>query len=300
MRGRGVPRAAAALALLLTASCATVPERPMEQWLGVLPDSGTLYISLSVQPSAAALKNAFKDAGPAFNDLGTIVDMTRKLYASVTLVPGQRPMFSAVALGNYPSFFVGFRLGTSADWKGKNSAAGSWFENSKAGLQVSVPADSVLVASTGDIEALIPRLRESPAMPVPPEVARDMEQSDLVLYLPEMPAAVTDRTAGAMRVPVKQVWMTARKTESGYQVGGTANTETERDAKLLAVVMRLGLVAWLRSQNLSNTGDRLSGVTVLPRGNQLVLSGLSFTDEEIIPVILALIAGPETENGSGS
>jgi hypothetical protein len=290
MRARGVLWSAAALSLFL-ASCATVPERPMEQWLGLLPDSGTLYVSMSVQPMSAALKKAFKDAGPAFKDLGTIVDMTKKMYASVTLVPEQAPRFSAVALGNYPSFFVGFRLGTSADWKGKSSEAGSWFENAKAGLQVSVPADSVLVASTGDIETLIPRLRESPAMPVPPDVARDMEQSDLVLYLPELPSSITEKAAGTMRIPVKQVWLTARKVAAGYEVGGTANTETEKDAKLLAVVMRLALVAWLRSQALENPGERLSRVTVQPQSNQLVLSGLSFTDEEIVPVILSLISG---------
>jgi hypothetical protein len=156
-----------------------------------------------------------------------------------------------------------------------------------------------MIASSGDIEALIPRLRESPAMPVPPDVALDMEQSDLVLYLPELPASVTEKAAGTMRIPIKEVWLTARKTASGFEVGGTANTETEKDAKLLAVVMRFALAAWLRSQNLPNSGDRLTGVTVLPEGNRLVLSGLSFTDDEIAPVILSLISGaaPLSESG---
>jgi hypothetical protein len=293
MRVRRLILFTASLSLIAVVSCTTVPERPTEQWLGVLPDSGTLYLSMSVPPSAASLKKVFTDAGPAFADLGSIVDMTKRLYASVSFIPDQSPRFSAVALGNYPSFFVGMRLGTSADWKGKNSAAGSWFENSKAGLQVSVPADSVLVASTGDIETLLPRLAGSPAMSVPAEVARDMEQSDIVVYLPELPSSVLEKAEGAMRIPVKQVWMRAMKTEGGYIVGGTAVTETEKDAKLLSVLMKFALVAWLRSQKIEGSADRLSGVTVKAQGAGLALSGLFFTDAEIAPVILSLVSGSQ-------
>jgi hypothetical protein len=295
MRARGFSWLAAAVPLFVTVSCVTVPDRPVDQWLGVLPDKGTLYLSMSVAPTAASLKKAFADAGPAFADLGSIVDMTKKLYASVTLVPDQGPRLSAVALGSFPSFFVGMRLGTSADWKGKNSAAGSWFENSKAGLQVSVPADSVLVASTGDIETLLPRLAGSSAMGVPPEVLQDMESTDIVLYLPELPPSVMEKTAGAIRIPIKRVWLRAQKNADGFEVGGTATTETEKDAKLLAMVMRLALVAWLRSQNIEGSADRLSGVTVKAQGAGLVLSGLVLKDSEIAPLILSLVSGPAKE-----
>ncbi len=288
MKKRLGPAAAAAV-LLALASCVSVPERPTEQWLGVLP-SATFYISLSVPPSAGALKKIFAEAGPEFADLATIVDMTKRLYASVTPAKEGPPKFSAVALGNYPSFFVGFRLGTSADWTGKSSQAGNWYENKKAGLQVSVPADSALVASMGDIETLLPRLQGSAAMPVPQEVALDMDRSDLVLYMPEVPPDIVEKAAGTMRIPIRQVWLTAHKTDAGYMVGGTAVTETEKDAKVLAVVMRLALVAWLRSQPLDNPGDRLSGVKVVPQGSSLALSGLSFTDTEIMPVLLSLIS----------
>jgi hypothetical protein len=297
MRIRHLICCSAAAAALLLASCVTVPERPTDQWLGVLPDGGTLYLSMAVPPSAAVLKKAFADAGDAFKDLGQIVDMTKRIYASAALIPDKDPKFSVVALGNYPSFFVGLRLGSSADWKGKSSTAGSWFENQKAGLQVSVPADSALVASTGDIEILIPRLAGSAPMPVPPDVARDMEQSDLVLYLPELPASITEKTAGSLRIPLKEVWLTARKTAGGYEVGGSANTETEKDAKLLAMFMKIALVAWLRSQKIEGSADKLPAVTVQPQGSRLVLSGLSFTDDEIIPVILSLVNGKK-EDGS--
>jgi hypothetical protein len=275
--------------LLALSSCASVPERPPAEWLGVLPADSTLFVSLSIPPSAGMLKRALDDAGPDYADVKTLLDMTRRMYVAVSLAPEKAPRYWAVALGSYPSALIGWRLGGNADWKGMSSAMGKWFQSEKRGLQVSLPADSVLLASNGGIEALFPRLRGSPALTLPPEVVKDMEKADLVVYIPELPGTVAGSDSGSIRMPIHEVWLDARRGGSSYVVGGTVNLTSEKEARLLTLVLKIGLVAWMRSQNLADAGERLKAVSIAPSGTQVILSGLSFTDDEIVPAFLSLI-----------
>jgi hypothetical protein len=282
---------AAGLLLALLASCATIPEKSAPQWLGVLPDDGTLYVSLSVQSSLSTIKKALTQAGPAYNDVASLLDMTKKLYIAITLVPGEAPRFSAVALGSYPTFLLGLRLGSSAEWKSRSSQAGSWYQSAKGGLELGVPAGSVILFSNGNMGPLFSRLRQSAALSLPADVVRDMGKSDLVLYLPELPGGITEKAVGSVHIPIHETWLDARKDKNGYQVGGTVNLSTEKEARLLAMVMKLALVAWLRSQAIADVAERLDAISITPAGNQVVLTGLSFSEDEMVPLFMSLITG---------
>ncbi len=288
---------AASLALLL--SCRTpVPERPIAQWLGILPGDCTFYASLSVQPSANALKRAAKEAGPAYGDLGQAIDKTKRIYLGVTHVPDGPPRFSAVALGNYPSLLVGWRLGSSDDWTNRKSSGVKWYQRSDGGLQVCIPANSVFLASNGGIEDLIPRLKGSPSMSVPPEVSLDMESSDFVLFMPRLPQGLLDKSPEAGRPPIREVWVSARRSGQGFAVGGTANLETEKDAASFASVFRMVLVSWLRSRGLPNVAGRLKTVKIEAEGSVVILSGLVFAEDETVSALLSLITGAAGVGGS--
>lgn len=280
--------AAAALAFAALAGCVTIPQKSDAQWLGVLPDGGTVYISISVPPSRAVIKKALKDAGPAYGDISTLLDMTTRLYCSLTLVPDNPSRFSAAAVGSFPSTLMGWRLGGTG-WKKESGPAGTWYANQKAGLEISAPAKSVVLVSNGDIEEMLPRLRGSGTLDVPPDVVTDMETADLLIYMPELPGGIAEKTSGGISIPIREVWLDARRTPTGYQVGGTINLGTEKEAKLLVMVMKLALVGWMRSQSIADAAERLQAVTLTPDGARVVVSGLTFTDDEVIPVFLSLM-----------
>jgi hypothetical protein len=298
MRGKSARGSAASyvpLACILTAavlsSCVTVPPKTTGQWLGVLPPDSTIYISIHVKPSAAVFKRAIEEAGPAYNDLATLFDMTERMYLAVTLVPGDFPQFFILALGNYPTLILNWRLQGNADWKEMKSGQGSFFQGVKNDLQLAVPDGSTLLVSNGHINRILPRLSGSEELPLPPDVAEEMTDSDLVVFLPQLPGEILQRAQGNINVPIQQVWLDARKSQEGYEVGGTANVTTEREAKLVAVVMRLVLVAWLRSQQIPDVAERIGHISLAPEGNQVILTGLRFRDDEIVPVLISLIAG---------
>jgi hypothetical protein len=119
-----------------------------------------------------------------------------------------------------------------------------------------------------------------------------MLSSDFVLYMPELPGNLTESAAQkGMSLPIQEVWLNAVKGKDGYVLSGTVNTTTEREAKVVALALRLGLVAWMRSQSLPDAAERLKPVTVRPVGLQVKLAGLQVKDAEIIPLFLSFVKG---------
>ncbi len=119
-----------------------------------------------------------------------------------------------------------------------------------------------------------------------------MERTDLVLYMPELPGGLQQSAAqNGVHIPLKEIWMNAVKFKGGYTFSGTANTGSGQEAELLTLVLRLGIVGWMRSENLPDTAERLKMISVSPSGSQVKLAGLRFSDEEVIPFFLSLLKG---------
>ncbi len=284
---RILPAAAAALVL---ASCASVPSRLPSEWMGVLPENATMYLSFSVAGSADVIKKALKGAGPDLQDVSTLMDRTSRMVGAVTLSPGAPARFDVVALGNYPSGIIGMRLRGSKEWKETATAQGSYWQWSKAGLQMGIPNNGILLASNGGIETLLARWGTPVTLTIPPDAVADMKKSDFVLYMPELPGNLTESAAQkGMSLPIQEVWMNAVKVKGGYDLSGTVNTSSEQKAKVVALAVKLGLVAWLRSQQGPEAAERLKTVTVSPTGLQVKMTGLQVTDEEIVPLFLSLL-----------
>lgn len=261
-----------------------------------------MYVSLSVPPSLTVMKDALTKAGPAYSDISTLLEMTKQVYLAVTFAPDQTPQISAAAVGGYPSMILDIRLGSGKDWKPTSSPAGSWFKYARGGIRLCAASDTVVLLSNGGMKDLLPRLKDSQAVAIPPDVASDMDHADLVLYLPRLPGGLSGTSASGAHIPIQEVWMDAHKIADGYEVGGTVNLTSEKEAKLLAIVGRLALVAWLRSLNIADVADKLNSVSIEPQGNQVILSGLDFTEEEVAPVFLSLITGamPQQEEQTGA
>jgi hypothetical protein len=283
---------ASAAAVLFLASCASVPQRSPSEWLGALPEDATMYLSFSVSGSADVVKRALKAAGPDFQDVSSLMDRTNRLVGAVTLNRGSPARFDVVALGRYPSGIIGLRLRGNKEWKETPTPHGPYWQWSKAGLQMGIPNDGILLASNGGIEGLLSRWGSPVTLTIPPDAALDMKRSDFVLYMPELPGNLTESAAQkGMSLPIQEVWMNAVKVRGGYDLSGTVNTSSEQKAKVVALAVCLGLVAWMRSQEVKEAAERLKPVTVIPSGLQVKLAGLRVTDDEIVPLFLSFVKG---------
>jgi hypothetical protein len=300
-QGRAVARrlllaAGAAGVCFLLASCASLPARTPTQLMGVLPGDATLYASLRVRASEGMVRQLLASAqpgapaGPGAAELDQLLDRTERVVLSARLAAQQDPSFAAVALGSYPAGLMGCRLSGSRDWKKTKTPAGTYWQWKKTGLQVALPGSSVLLVASTGIEPLLERYRSPSQLPVPEEAALDMERRDLVLFLPVLPTGSAPGAGSA--VPIREVWLVGSKGPEAWSVSGTANTASERDARLVAVAMRFALVAWMRGQGFPGVAEKLRTVTVAPEGSQVRLAGLSFSEEELGQVLLSLLARP--------
>jgi hypothetical protein len=231
--------------------------------------------------------------GPSAAELDQLVDRTERIVLAATPVPGSPPSFAAVALGSYPAGLIGCRLSGSREWRKLGVGSAQYWQSKAAGLQVAVPGRRVLLAASGGIEGLLERYRAPVALPMPDEVRQDMESRDLVLFLPELPGSALPPGAG--QVPIREVWVIGAKGPDGWSVTGTANTASEKDAKLVALVLRFALVAWMRGQSIQGLAEKLRPVTIVPEASQVRLAGLSLSEEELGQVLLGLVAGQQAK-----
>lgn len=305
--GPGLARAARIAvvgALGLLASCASAPTRSPSEWLGVLPSDATLYVSFSVPTSAGLIRRTLKQGGPAYNDVAQLADRTSRAVLSVTLERGEPMRFAAIALGSYPAFLINMSLSGKKEWSQVSVADGSYFLFNKADLQVSVPNGGTLLASNGAMPTLLARYKTPVPLPIPPEVVSDMTKTDVVMYMPQLPGGIGESAFGqpaAMEsddrphLAIREVWVDATKTKEGYLLGGTMNTLTEEQARVLSLVLKIGIVAWMKSNNVSDAGDRLRSISVTPEGNSVRVSGIAVSDQEIMDLFLGLLRGPSEE-----
>lgn len=287
-----------AAAAVLLFSCATVPTRSTTEWAGVLPGDASIYISVSVTSSSKLIKKTLEKGGPDYRDVMQFADWTKRLLASVTLSRGAPTRFSAVALGDYPSFLIGVSLSGRKEWKQVKVPDGSFYTWNKAELQLSVPNNSTLMAANGSMPSLLQRYRTPVPLPIPPEVVSDMGKADVVLYMPRLPGGMgqddVDQPVaedGQMRLPVRDVWIDAMKTSGGYKVAATVGTPSEQKAKVVSLLLRIMIVAWLKGQNITNAAERLQSISVLPEGPQVKVTGITLSDEEILPLFFSFISG---------
>jgi hypothetical protein len=268
--------------------------------MGVLPGDATMYISVAVPKSLELIHKTLKGGGPAYNDVITLSNMTQRLLLSVTISPDAPLQFAAVALGGYPSVLMGWSLSGKKEWKQLSAPEGSYYAWNKANIQLSIPNGKILLATNGQMPTLLARYKMPVPLPIPPKVVSDMEQTDVVLYLPHLPGGVgaasadqpTAQDSGVRpHFSVRDVWVDAVKTSDGYTLGSTWNTETDQQARALAFVLKLGIVAWMKSSNLSNAGERLKAITVSPEGASVRVEGVRVRDDEVMPLVLTLLSG---------
>jgi len=293
---------------LLLASCATVPQRSQTEWMGVLPGDATMYISVLVPKSADLIRKTLKEAGPAYNDVITLSGMTKRLLVSVSVQKDAPMRFAAVALGGYPSVLIGISLNGKKEWKQESAPDGNFYLWNKANLQLSIPNGGTILAANGDMPALLSRYKTPIPLPIPAEVADDMAKTDIVLYMPQLPGGMGETTVGQPaasqsddrpHLGVREVWVGAMKSKDGYVLGATVNTGTEQQARALSFVLRVGIIAWMKSTNVPDVAARLRAITVSPLGASVRVKGVAVSDTEIMPLIISLLGGGPAAPGDG-
>ncbi|HET7838664.1 MAG TPA: hypothetical protein VFL04_02805 [Rectinemataceae bacterium] len=93
---------------------------------------------------------------------------------------GALPALDAVFLGDYPFRAASLVLGSQPGWRREGQA----FANAATGIRAAVPGPAVMLASTGDYDDLLARVKTPPGSPIPRRLEA-LSSKELMVWVPE-------------------------------------------------------------------------------------------------------------------
>jgi hypothetical protein len=221
-----------------------------------------------------------------------LLDRAEEVYACLFLTGASAEAELAV-IGRYPRDLVGVRLDLSCDWV-RHESAQPWQPYWRARgrpLEVCSPASGLLLAAQGAegaMQRMLARRLRPEAGPVERARAGDPRVGPFLagaalfacLPLPGVPAGV---------LPVRQLWLAARREGEGYELGALAalaGAPEAPNARALASLVRLAAASWLRKAGIAEVPARLRALEVTVEADVLAARGLRLSEAELQALLL--------------
>jgi hypothetical protein len=149
----------------------------------------------------------------------------------------------AVFIGDYPFRAAALALGSQPGWKREGPA----FANAATGIKAAVPGPSVMLATTGDYELLLARVKSPGASPIPRRLDA-LSSKELLVWVPDPFKGLAAAFVGeAMGVPARGLLVSATRKagapgpEKVYVVTVAFAMADARSARIFRPAFRL---AW--------------------------------------------------------
>jgi len=300
-RRRRVARAlGAALALAGLAGCATRGEPVPTFPESLLLTDYTTWFAADVAGNRELVSGVLAELD---SELAGVADRTTRIVGGARLLPGSAAEFSAVATGDFPRRAVMLALrrdeGFERETTGVAGQRAVYFRQTDAELQLALPADDVLYASTGRVlEMLEPR---PPAeFTMEPDVYRALrrvgtEDGPIALVVFREPGRGALQSIGvdpgALPLESISLAITNASVAGELELGGALGLRTERDAVLFGRVGRLFVIVFARALGLEAANLRDS-VRVEARGADVVFAGIPLGRDELVAAIRRVAGEP--------
>ena len=277
------------LIVFIVTSCATRPPvrpRSFIELLGVLPPESTFFFSMNIHSSGELLQDIFEAAEIESKEIERILNKTSRLYAGVFLSPFIPASTSLIAVGGYSRSLVCLPLALSKKWH-KVKLSESYWQHKESSLQVAHPERSIILVSSGSIERMFERLRNPRPYLFPEDVFVELENADILVFFPVLP--LTMDSSRLEKLHIRRVWITADKAEQDYEITGVFDLTEIEESRLLESVFRLIIIAWMRKAEMGNLAERLRGMEITVVGQRVRISGLQFSNEELVEILKTLL-----------
>ena len=235
------------------------------------------------------------------------IDRTYRIYGALSA-----GHIYLIGIGDYPGFLFSIGMKQNSDWKEMTmSVAGrsrSYWQQVKGGshLQLALTGGGTLIASDGDIATLFARqergVTASPA--VPDSVVNRFSSEDLVLYAPSSTPTSTP-SAGFSPSLFGQLLVLGARTGSvaaggggpaAYDMSLRVTTQSEREARTISVLLRLGLISLL-SQNPSGSNPQVSRADLMRNlsftiaGPTIEVTGITLSTADLSSLVFQFTRG---------
>ncbi len=277
------------LVIFIITSCATRPPvrpRTFVDLMGVLPPESTVFFSINIHTSGDLFKDILKAAEIESKEIEKIMSKTHHLYAGVFLSPYMPASISIIAVGRYSKFFVNLPLSLSKEWYRVKSSESYW-QHTQDSLQVAYPEKSIILISYDSIERMLKRLKNPRSYPFPGDIITELEKADILIFFPSLPTLMD--SSQLKKLPIQRVWIIANRAEQNYEVITVFDLRDVEESRILEVLFRLIIIAWMRKADMDNLVERLRGMEITMAEQRVRISGLQFSNDELVEVLETLL-----------
>lgn len=283
------------VAVLIATGCVSIPkEAPGELYIGMMPDTTSVYMKLNVARNielAATILKPIQEGQLEETTDGNLLDeqlleRTDAIYGGFSTSPDGASGFSIAAVGRFPTGIISCNLNQSDDLEHRRKPNELW-EATDGSFKIAFPAPYILCLSTLDIEDMITRFKERQRHPLPEEVRREFDISDLVVYMPAPgKSTVFDTGTGPSigSLPIEGLWLTMYSTMEGYRTSIVFNVTPKR-ANQVAMLARILVIGILRSANIEAVSQLNEGVEVTAFQDTVRVTGLVLSTADIATLL---------------
>jgi hypothetical protein len=154
-----------------------------------------------------------------------------------------------------------------------------------------------MLLSNGGIAVLLRRLQRPPGALLPAEVAGDVRDSDLFLFLPTLTFGTTG--GEGLRMPVRSLWLSASTVPEGYLISAVFTLEEVSNPRAVERLFRLLIPLMLRRAGVTDPVDTFKALELVVEPTRVRIRDLKLSAGDLLR-FLFLFAGMEDLPDGGS
>jgi hypothetical protein len=245
-------------------------------------------------------------------------DRAAEVYACVYLQAGggagspaaAAPAAELAVTGRFSPDLVGFRLDWSCGWVKHVPTPPllPYWSARRSPLEVGSPVRGLLLAAAGRqgaLEGMLGRRLQPATGPVEraraddPRIAPFLAGAALYACLPSLSVA-KPAAGGTGGLPLRELWLAARRQGDGYELGALAALAGEPNARALTGLVRLAAAAWLRKAGIPEVTARLRALEIVVEADGLAVRGLRLSEAELLALLQGVLLPPTEDAGARS
>lgn len=282
--------------LLSTAGCASVPERQPADDLGLLPNGCDLYLGIDIQANHALVGRFAVALGQDPEGMETALARMTRITAGIENLTAD-PEYTIVARGEFPGSLVNLGLSVSGELKRHRDrpapglARETWWSDEISGVAMWAADESILCISNSDIAVPVARYYSGAASSIPAGAAVDLLGADMAIFMPSLPEGLLEELPiDPGKMQFDGILLKASHEENEYVLSGTLSMTSEKNAATFTKILRFMLVSVMRERGMEALKAFMQESTVESVGKEVNLGGIRFSDDELLDLLLQLMA----------
>ncbi len=278
------------LCIVLFGACASAPKyHSIERPVHFLPGSSQLIGKMNAGSNRKLFSEIAKGFLSAEGDTEQALQRAENVFFAYNISKDNRKIVSLIIQGKFPKSITTALIQKEEGWS-KHEGEVPWWSNAETGMQIAVPERNMIFISTGLMGEMIARYVSVQPRSIVYEVLKEIEVSDLVLYLGDPASGFMEGLpVDTKKFPLSSLWFTLYRSGSDYYMSGVFMLNNKKQANAMAMLSKIFMVGWFRQHKLSSVDELKENMQIKALGDSVRISGISLDDSEVLRLLFSFL-----------